>query len=161
MWEQAKQYRFQLEQSHIDRWDLNVLGPGPLEEWISVGLGMVVAEAPGLRVSVVICEDLTELDTVGTTLQQWGVSHALCPIFSQAIRRHRWEHQHGAWLLGHAGIQLVVCNSKWIGDVEPKLAEPSGDVLAISTTVELESAADPLEPVVVRFTEHGVFVQQL
>lgn len=159
LWQQDKQYRFQLEQSHIDRWGLGELGQGPLEEWITVGASVTIAEAPGLRATVIVCEDLTELDTVGATIKAWGTSHAFCPIFSQAIRRYRWENQHGAWLLGHAGVQLVVCNSKWVGDAEPDFAEPCGDVLAISGDVRLERADGPLGTIVIRFTEHGVFIQ--
>jgi predicted amidohydrolase len=161
LWHQDKQYRFQLEPQMIERWALvGQLGTGPLEEWISVGGSMVVAEAPGFRGSVLICEDLTQLDTVGATVRAWNVSHAFCPIFSQAIRRYRWENQHGAWLLAHAGVQIVVCNSKWLGDTEPELSEPPGDVLAISNDVRLEETESPLEPVILRFTEHGVFVLQ-
>jgi hypothetical protein len=157
-WYQDKQFRFQLEDDVVKRWGLAAqLGAGPLEEWITVGPRLHVAEAPGFRAAVLICEDLTQLDTIGVTCRDWGVSHAFCPIFSQAIRKFRWERQHGLWLEQAIGLQTIICNSQYIGDVEPADDAPSGDVLALGDTVELAEPRGCLDPIVFRFTEHGVF----
>lgn len=158
-WYQDKQYRFPMSDEIIRRWRLRKrLGDGPLEEWITVGPRLGIAEAPGFRAAVLVCEDLTELDTVGVTCRDWGVSHALCPIFSQAIREYRWERQHALWLEQAIGLQTVVCNSQYVGDVEPDDELPAGDVLALGSSVELAAQRSCLEPVVVRFTEHGAFL---
>ena len=157
-WHQDKQYRFPMSDEIIRRWGLHErLGEGPLEEWITVGPQLVVAEAPGFRAAVLVCEDLTELDTVGVTCRDWGVSNAFCPIFSHAIRKYRWERQHALWLEQAIGLQTVVCNSQYIGDVEND-GLAAGDVLALGSSVELATQRSCLEPVVVRFTEHGVFL---
>jgi hypothetical protein len=159
VWTQDKQYRFQLDDGLIKRWKLDGrLGAGPLEEWITVGACLSVVEAPGFRGAVFICEDLTELDTVGATATAWGLSHAFCPIFSQAIRVFRWEQQHANWLERHAGIQTVVCNSQYVGDAEPEFGGPVGDVLAIAGRVVLAPQTSCREPTVLRFTEHGVLL---
>jgi predicted amidohydrolase len=158
-WTQDKQYRFQLDDDLIERWNLGeYLGRGPLEEWITVGSSLTIMEAPGFRSAIFICEDLTELNTVGATATAWGLSHAFCPIFSQAIRKFRWEQQHAQWLQRNAGIQTVVCNSQYIGDAEPHVNEPVGDVLAVAGTVLLAPQGPFSEPRVLRFSEHGVFL---
>lgn len=160
VWFQDKQYRFPLTDELIRRWNLQKLGKGPVEEWITVGGELRVVETPGLRTTVLICEDMTQLDTVGTACRDWGVSLALCPIFSQAMRKFRWERNHAAWLHQAVGVQTVVCNSQYVGDVEPEENDPVGDVLAVGVAVELAPQQHAAEPVLVRLTEHGVFIVQ-
>jgi predicted amidohydrolase len=161
MWEQPKQFRFQLENPTIKAWRLDdELGDGPLEEWITPGNRLTVAEAPGFRGAVIVCEDLTEHDFVGRTANAWGIAYGLVCIFSQAIRRRRWEERHAAWLHEAHGISAVVCNSQWIGDTDPEQEETVGDVLVIGDQTLLGAAPSPCEPVVVRFTEHGAVIQE-
>ena len=156
LWMQDKLFRFQLEDAIVQRWSLNeALGAGPLEEWIDVGDQLTVAEAPGFRAVVAICEDLTQHHHVGRTAAEWGVTLALCPIFSQAIRRFRWEEQHAGWLHQAAGIQTIVCNSQWVGDAEDHFNDPVGDVLVVGHDRLLAEQLDKTQPVVVRFTEHA------
>jgi hypothetical protein len=105
-----------------------------------------------------ICEDLTELDTTGVTAVAWGVSHALVPVFSQAIRRYRWEEGSAGQLLQQGGVRTVVCNSQWVGDVEPDSDMVCGDALAIGTERHLADAETPTTAVTFRFTSEGVFL---
>jgi hypothetical protein len=156
LWEQDKLHRFQLEDEVIRRWGLqDRLGEGPLEEWCSTGQEIVIREAPGLRLAVLVCEDLTQLATVGATVSMWGISLCLCPIFAQGIRRFRWEHQHAAWLEQNAGVQTVVSNSMLIGDAEPEFGDRAGTALALAPATLIE-AGHPLDVRVVRFTDLGV-----
>lgn len=160
LWHQDKQFRFQLEQDILDRWNLDELAPGPLEEWIIAGGELTVREAPGLRMTILVCEDLTELQTVGQAVAQLGVSHALCPVFSQAIRRYRWEQNHAGWLSQNAGVQTIVCNSQYIGDVEPDAEDPCGDVLVVSDEIKLAPQSGCVEPILIRLTEHGAYLTE-
>jgi predicted amidohydrolase len=159
VWQQDKQFRFQLESNIIRRWGLEEqLGEGPLEEWITPGAELVVVETPGIRLAIAICEDLEELDTVGAAARDWGVSHLLVPIFSQKIRRHRWEDKSAGWLLQHGGIRTVVVNSHWVGDVDPQADEEPVDALAVADET-LPVAIEPTTGIAVfRFTADGVFL---
>lgn len=159
-WTQDKQFRFQLEDDMIERWGLrDALAEGPLEEWIDAGAGLTIVEAPGFRAAIAICEDLTQFQHVGATAAAWGVNYLFCPIFSQAIRAYRWEQQAANSLYSAAGIHTIVCNSQWVGDAEPDLTQPVGDVLAFGAPPVLAAAEHPLAPVVVRFTEEGPILQ--
>jgi predicted amidohydrolase len=160
VWTQDKQFRFQLEDNMIERWSLrDELGHGPLEEWVNAGAGLTVVEAPGFRAAIAICEDIGQFLLVGATAIAWGVNYVFCPIFSQAIRRYRWEQQAASALFTDAGIRTIVCNSKWVGDVEFDPDVPSGDVLAFGPDAILAEAQYPTVPVIVRFTEAGPILQ--
>jgi predicted amidohydrolase len=158
LWQQDKQYRFQLEPRLIERWGLvDHLDSETREEWITAGDHLVVVETPGVRAAIFVCEDLSEIMTLGVTAAEWGVSHALVPIFSQAIRRHRWEQRDASHLLQGAGTRSLVANSLWVGDADPTASGTPGDALAVSDQVRLCAANGPLDVMVFRFTEHGAF----
>lgn len=110
---QAKIHPFNITARVLRRWKLeHLLGEKPVEEWMQPGRQLAVLDGGGVRVAILVCEDLKRAIDFGEHLRSFGVSHILTPIFGRPIKDHRWETQHGEIYSGAIGSIVVVSNSR-------------------------------------------------
>lgn len=109
---QEKLFPFNFTPEVLRRWNLTSrLGENAIEEDLLRGGHLTVIEAGALRVSILICEDLSRVTDLSVTVRDFGVSHLLVPVFGRPLRDHRWEH-NSADIYGRAtGSTAVVANS--------------------------------------------------
>lgn len=108
---QDKCHPFTLASSHLHRWRLHGLGPGPLAEYMTEGRDRLLVESAVGRFSILVCEDFARPVEAAPEVAAYGVSHLLAPIFAEPIRRFRWEERSGDLLANALGAGAVVANS--------------------------------------------------
>jgi predicted amidohydrolase len=115
---QDKLSPFTLKRDQISSWGLEPYLGGGIEtarEDITRGSKITVLETRLGRMSVLICEDLARTMTVGPPLRDHGVSLVICPVFSEVIALHHWEHAKAKEYAAQVGAQVIVANSRAVG----------------------------------------------
>jgi hypothetical protein len=111
--EQPKVYPFNLDARTLRRWKLDeLLGERRLDEDLLPGTQIFVLEGGGVRLAILVCEDLKRVEDLASHLRNFGVSHILAPVFGRPIRLHRWEHSRGAVYTESGGSNVIVSNSR-------------------------------------------------
>ena len=140
---QDKLHPFTFGRPQLEAWGMaEYAGAEASTEDIRRGERITVVETALGRLAVLICEDLARTIEEGPALLDHGMSHALCPVFSDEIKEHHWEHNH-AKDYAESGVQVVISNSRAIETA--KGATSFGTALAHSphdTSVGTTSAAD-------------------
>ena len=113
---QNKLFPFHLGREQIANWGLkDLLGENGTREDITQGETVTVAESALGRLCVLICEDLARTMDLGPRLRDHGLSLAVCPVFSDIIQLHHWEHNKAKDYADQVGSQVLVANSRVIG----------------------------------------------
>lgn len=113
---QDKMHPFTLTDEQIEAWGLKKhVGTGQTTEDITPGRRLMIAESALGRVVMLICEDLAHTIEAGGVMLAHGTSLALCPVFSDEIEEHHWEHNKAKEYADQIGTQVVVSNSRMIG----------------------------------------------
>lgn len=113
---QDKMHRFVMDPELISSWGLSEkLGTGYVLEDITAGETLNLAECALGRLVILICEDLSRTMIEGPDLLAHGVSHVLCPVLSDDVEAHHWEHNKAKDYADQIGAQTVVANSRMIG----------------------------------------------
>jgi predicted amidohydrolase len=113
---QDKMHPFVLVPDQIQAWGLgDYVGYEMTREDISCGEKIAIAESRLGRLVVMICEDLARTMTLGPLMLTHGTSHALCPVLSDEIELHHWEHNKAKDYADQIGTQVIVANSRAIG----------------------------------------------
>ena len=109
---QHKLFAFDFTDTELERWGLQQrLGPDPAAEDLVPGRKLEVIDAGGVRIAILICEDLGRLLDVGPLICDFGVSHVLAPVFSRPIKARRWENTAADVHARETGTTVVVSNS--------------------------------------------------
>jgi predicted amidohydrolase len=109
---QRKLFAFDFTETELERWKLQRrLGSEPLAEDLAHGRTLEVIDAGGVRIAVLICEDLARLLDIGPLIRDFGVSHVLAPVFSRPIQARRWENTAADIHARETGTTVVVSNS--------------------------------------------------
>jgi predicted amidohydrolase len=113
---QDKLFPFHLGQDQIETWGLgDYVGTNSAREDITRGDSVTIAESALGRLCILICEDLARTMDLGPPLRDHGLSVAICPVFSDVIQMHHWEHNKAKDYADQVGTQVVVANSRAVG----------------------------------------------
>jgi predicted amidohydrolase len=152
---QDKMHPFTLTAEQIDLWGLGeYVGASATTEHIAHGERLTIAECALGRLVMLICEDLARTLEAGPVMLAHGTSLALCPVFSDEIEEHHWEHNKAKEYADQIGTQIVVSNSRIIGCNQGEVA--FGTALAHSPhdrAVGATTAAD--EVVLLRLSDEA------
>ena len=108
---QDKLHPFHIAPEQIEAWGLaEYLGSSTTRtrEDIARGESVAVAESALGRICVLICEDLARTMELGPPLRDHGLSLAICPVFSDVIQLHHWEHNKAKDYADQVGTQVLV-----------------------------------------------------
>jgi predicted amidohydrolase len=155
---QDKLYPFNLSARVLKRWNLaSRLGDKPIAEDLArTPLRLTVFDAGVVRLAILICEDLNRPLDVGPLIRDVGISHLLVPVFSRALREHRWEQTAATVHVRETGTTVIVSNSMVIptslGEIDPGtslVVTPDGEGAIVG------KSADPAKPVCFRLLPDG------
>jgi predicted amidohydrolase len=118
LWSQDKLCDYTLDEATVTLWNLPSMGTGDLQEYITLGNQLVVAETTFGRVAILICEDLQRCDSRRVVPRDLGVSHLLVPVFDAPLGAHRWQRFAAENHLKWTGSRVVVSNSRVVGHLQ-------------------------------------------
>lgn len=106
-----KLFPFALDAACLERMGLvDRLGAEPIDEDLVRGEHLTLFDLGGMRVAILICEDLKRVEDHAARLRDFGVSHVLVPVFARSLKDRRWE-RNSAEVIAAAGAKVVVANS--------------------------------------------------
>jgi predicted amidohydrolase len=105
---------------------------GPIDEDLTRGDRVCVVEAGGVRLAILVCEDLARLHAFAPALHAHGVSLLLVPVFARPTKDRRWERARAEVYCDAIGSSVVVSNSLVIAEIlgSPK---PVGTAIAVAS----------------------------
>jgi predicted amidohydrolase len=108
---QRKVFPFNLGADDLELWGLNDRLPGPIDEDLTPGERVMVLEAGGVRLAMLVCEDLARLPALAGPLCRHGISLLLVPVFARPTKDRRWERARAESYSDSTGATVVVANS--------------------------------------------------
>jgi predicted amidohydrolase len=132
--QQRKVYPFNLTADDVEHWGLKDRLPGPIDEDLTPGERVTVLEAGGVRLAVLVCEDLARLPALAGPLCRHGISLLLVPVFARPTKDRRWERARAESYSDSTGATVVVANSLVMATV---LAAPA----PVGTSIAVGSGA--------------------
>jgi predicted amidohydrolase len=109
--QQRKVYPFNFTGDDIELWGLTGRLPGPIDEDLTPGERVTVLEAGGVRLAILVCEDLARLPALAGPLCRHGISLLLVPVFARPTKDRRWERARAESYSDSTGATVVVANS--------------------------------------------------
>jgi predicted amidohydrolase len=145
---QRKVHPFNFSHEDLELWGLADRMTGPIDEDLTRGRRVSVVEAGGVRVAILVCEDLARLHAFATALHGHGVSLLLVPVFARPTKDRRWERARAEVYCDAIGSSVVVANSLVIAEIlrSPK---PVGTAIAIASGHAVVGHASEPDDVVV------------
>jgi predicted amidohydrolase len=128
---QRKVHPFNFSQQDLELWGLTDRLTGPIDEDLSRGERVSVVEAGGLRLAILVCEDLARLHAFAAALHAHGVSLILVPVFARPTKDRRWERARAEVYSDAVGASVVVANSLVIAEILRSPA-PVGTAIAVA-----------------------------
>ena len=126
---QRKLYPFNLSAADLELWGLADRFAAPIDEDLVPGERVTVLEAGGVRLAILVCEDLARVPRLAGPLCAHGVSLLLVPVFARPTKDRRWERARAEAYSDASGATIVVANSLVMADV---LATPLPAGVAIA-----------------------------
>jgi predicted amidohydrolase len=114
---QRKVHPFNFSPDDIELWGLGDRLTGPIDEDLRRGERLCVVEAGGVRLAILVCEDLARLHAFGAALHAHGVSLLLVPVFARPTKDRRWERARAEVYTDAIGASVVVANSLVIAQI--------------------------------------------
>lgn len=108
---QPKLHPFNFSHEDLALWRLSDRFTAPIDEDLSRGERLCVIEAGGVRLAILVCEDLARLHAFSATLHAHGVSLILVPVFARPTKDRRWERARAEVYSDATGSTVVVANS--------------------------------------------------
>ena len=129
---QRKVHPFNFTVEDLELWGLTGRLSGPIDEDLTRGDRVCVVEAGGVRLAILVCEDLARLHAFAPALHAHGVSLLLVPVFARPTKDRRWERARAEVYCDAIGSSVVVSNSLVIAEVlgSPK---PVGTAIAVTS----------------------------
>jgi predicted amidohydrolase len=128
---QRKVHPFNLSQEDVQLWGLTDRLTGPIDEDLSRGQRVCVVEAGGVRLAILVCEDLARLHRFAGALHAHGVSLILVPVFARPTKDRRWERARAEVYSDAVGSSVVVANSLVIAEIL-RSPTPVGTAIAVA-----------------------------
>jgi predicted amidohydrolase len=151
---QRKIHPFNLSAADIELWGLADRLPGPADEDLAPGERVTVLEAGGVRMAVLVCEDLARLPALAGPLCSHGVSLLLVPVFARPTKDRRWERARAESYSDATGSAIVVANSLVMASILG--VAPAGTAIAVGGGSAAVGAAGYPDAAVVFAVEGGV-----
>jgi predicted amidohydrolase len=149
---QHKLFGFHMMPTELERWNLTShLGNERIDEDLEPGRHVTIFEAGGIRLALLICEDLGRVIDHGPLLRDFGVSHVIAPVFGRPLKKRRWEQSAAENYARATGTTVVVANSRVMHRIlgtegATALVVWAGDALALTAPEAAAVAAFVLEP---------------
>ena len=128
---QSKLHPFNFSSDDLELWGLNDRFTAPIDEDLSRGERLCVMEAGGMRLAILVCEDLARLHAFSATLHAHGVSLILVPVFARPTKDRRWERSRAEVYSDAMGSTVIVANSLVIAAILGS-PTPVGTAIAIA-----------------------------
>jgi predicted amidohydrolase len=128
---QRKVHPFNFAQEDLELWGLTDRMTAPIDEDLSRGERVCVVEAGGVRLAILVCEDLARLHAFGAALHAHGVSLLLVPVFARPTKDRRWERARAEVYCDAIGSSVVIANSLVIAEIL-RSPTPVGTAIAIA-----------------------------
>jgi predicted amidohydrolase len=128
---QHKVHPFNFSQADLELWGLGDRLAAPIDEDLSRGERVCVVEAGGVRLAILVCEDLARLHAFAATLHAHGVSLILVPVFARPTKDRRWERTRAEVYSDAIGSNVVVANSLVIAEIL-RSPTPVGTAIAVA-----------------------------
>jgi predicted amidohydrolase len=122
---------FNFSQQDLELWGLADRLTAPIDEDLSRGSRVCVVEAGGVRLAMLVCEDLARLHAFAAALHGHGVSLILVPVFARPTKDRRWERSRAEVYSDAIGSSVVVANSLVIAEILQTPA-PVGTAIAVA-----------------------------
>ena len=130
--EQDKLYPFNLSTEDLELWNLtNRLGDEQVDEDLKPGERLFILEASGMRVAIMVCEDLGKVVDLAGFVRDFGVSHVLVPVFARPNQDHRWERAAADVHAQNTGSTIVVANSLVMASILGEQASGDGTGMVV------------------------------
>jgi len=114
---QRKMHPFNFSPADVGLWGLEDRFEPPIDEDLSRGERLSVIEAGGMRIVILVCEDLARLHAFSAAIHAHGVSVILVPVFARPTKDRRWERAKAEIYSDATGASVVVANSLVIASV--------------------------------------------
>jgi len=114
---QRKVHPFNFSPQDLELWGLTDRLTAPIDEDLSRGERVCVVEAGGVRLAILVCEDLARLHAFAAALHAHGVSLILVPVFARPTKDRRWERARAEVYSDAVGSSVVVANSLVIAEI--------------------------------------------
>jgi predicted amidohydrolase len=114
---QRKVHPFNFSPHDLELWGLTDRLPGPIDEDLRRGERVCVVEGGGVRLAILVCEDLARLHAFAPALHAHGVSLLLVPVFARPTKDRRWERSRAEVYSDAIGSSVVVANSLVIAEI--------------------------------------------
>jgi predicted amidohydrolase len=108
---QRKVFPFNLSTDDVELWGLADRLAGPIDEDLTPGERVTVLEAGGVRLAILVCEDLARVPALAGPLCRHGISLLLVPVFARPTKDRRWERARAESYSDSTGATVVVANS--------------------------------------------------
>lgn len=145
---QRKIHPFNFSPDDVELWGLGERFEAPIDEDLSRGERLSVIEAGGVRVVILVCEDLARLHAFSAAIHAHGASIILVPVFARPTKDRRWERAKAEIYSDATGASVVVANSLVIAEVLG-ISGRSGTALAVAPgQAAVGHAAEPDDVVV-------------
>jgi predicted amidohydrolase len=128
---QPKIHPFNFSRDDLELWGLADRLPAPIDEDLTRGDRVCVVEAGGVRLAILVCEDLARLHAFAAALHAHGVSLLLVPVFARPTKDRRWERARAEVYSDAIGSSVVVANSLVIAEILGSPA-PVGTAIAVA-----------------------------
>jgi predicted amidohydrolase len=156
---QRKVHPFNFSQDDLELWGLTDRLSAPIDEDLSRGERVCVVEAGGVRLAILVCEDLARLHAFAAALHAHGVSLLLVPVFARPTKDRRWERARAEVYTDAIGSSVVVSNSLVIAEIL-RAPAPVGTAIAIAPgKAAVGHASDPDDVVVFALDGDGPRVE--
>ena len=140
---QRKVHPFNFTPEDLELWGLTDRLTAPIDEDLSRGERVCVVEAGGVRLAILVCEDLARLHAFAPALHAHGVSLLLVPVFARPTKDRRWERARAEVYSDAIGSCVVVANSLVIARI---LGQPTPVGTAIAVTPGHAAVGHSSEP---------------
>jgi predicted amidohydrolase len=152
---QRKVHPFNFSQADLELWGLAGRLNAPIDEDLTRGERVCVVEAGGVRLAILVCEDLARLHAFSAQLHGHGVSLILVPVFARPTKDRRWERSRAEVYCDAIGSTVVVANSLVIASIL-ETSGPVGAAIAVAPGQAAVGHASEADDVVVFALEGGL-----
>ena len=128
---QRKVHPFNFSTGDLELWGLSDRLRAPIDEDLNRGDRVCVVEAGGVRLAILVCEDLARLHAFAPALHAHGVSLLLVPVFARPTKDRRWERARAEVYSDAIGSSVVVANSLVIAEIL-RSPGPVGTAIAVA-----------------------------
>jgi predicted amidohydrolase len=142
---QRKLFPFNLGEDDLALWGMADRVDGPVDEDLTPGERVAVIEAGGLRLAVLVCEDLARVPALAGPLCAHGISLLLVPVFARPTKDRRWERNRAEAYADASGAAIVVANSLVMARVLAVDGLPGTSIAVGAGTAVVGAAAEAHE----------------